>query len=94
MAGKCKYAGTDKVKTIPSKIITPWNSWTKGENPDWWTEHNKVKHQRDLHFDKANLGNVLRAAAGLLVFLTYWNQPKLWRPNFPCVFALKSGLWA
>jgi hypothetical protein len=29
----------------------------------------KVKHERDRHFADANLENVLRAAAGLLVFL-------------------------
>ena len=48
-------------------------------NPDWWQKHQLVKHQRDQHFAAANLGNVLHAAAGLLVFLTYWHQPELWR---------------
>jgi hypothetical protein len=37
-----------------------------------------VKHQRHQYFGDANLGNVLRAASGLLVFLVYWQKPELW----------------
>jgi hypothetical protein len=36
-----------------------------------------VKHHRDQYFADANLGNVLHAAAGLVVFLVYWHMPEL-----------------
>ncbi len=69
------------VKSMPTEIFTPWASWnnTPPGNPTWWTEHNQVKHKRHLFFDKANLGNVLEAAAGLFVLLIYFHQPELYR---------------
>ena len=36
------------------------------------------EHRRDQYFAGANLGNVLAAASGLLVFLVYWHRPELW----------------
>lgn len=69
--------------------ILPWLEWQTLEgqkNPPWWSFHNKVKHQRDQYFSSANLGNVLRSAAALLVLLVYYYQPDLYehrlRPNF------------
>ena len=44
----------------------PWASWAKDENPDWWHSYNKVKHERNRHFNKATLRNSLHALAGLL----------------------------
>jgi hypothetical protein len=46
-------------------------------NPPWWTNHNKVKHERNKYYLEANLGNVLLSAAGLLIILTYYHQPEL-----------------
>lgn len=44
------------------------------ENPEWWRAYNKTKHRRksltnpdDSSYEKANLGNVLNALAGLLI---------------------------
>jgi len=51
--------------------FTPWTNWRRQRNPDWWTAHNKVKHERNLHFEKANLQNVLNAVAGLHVLVLY-----------------------
>lgn len=47
--------------------LAPWESWAKDKNPDWWHSYNKVKHERNQHFNKATLGNALNALAGLLV---------------------------
>ena len=33
----------------------------------WWTAYNKIKHQRDCEYGRANLKNVLNAVAGLFV---------------------------
>jgi hypothetical protein len=44
----------------------PWGAWANNNNPDWWTSYNKVKHERNAHFNKATLHNALNALAGLL----------------------------
>jgi|SRR5271166_2173709 len=61
-------------------VLTPWQNWqeTQGNaSPDWWESHQNVKHHRDEFFKEANLGNVLKSAAGLLVLLTYWNVDEI-----------------
>lgn len=45
----------------------PWENWTTNKSPLWWSDHNKVKHQRDQHFDKATLKNCLNAVGGLFI---------------------------
>ncbi len=52
--------------------ITPWHEWTNEATPQWWSDHNKVKHDRAENFDKANLENVLNALAGLFILLLYF----------------------
>ena len=61
--------------------LTPWGSWKDDTAPDWWTDHNKVKHQRRLYYDRANLKNVLNALGGLFLLLVwfYRNQPEIRR---------------
>lgn len=63
---------------------------TKGsENPVWWVSYNKTKHRRksllnpdDSCYDRANLGNVLNAAAGLfLLELALANATGLPKPE-------------
>ena len=52
--------------------LNPWNNWTKMNGvPDWWTANNKIKHQRDSQYARANLQNALNAVAGLFVLLLY-----------------------
>jgi len=51
--------------------LTPWDNWKRPSNPDWWHSYNKVKHQRDVHFNKATLQNALNALGGLLIFTFY-----------------------
>jgi hypothetical protein len=48
-------------------ILQPWQSWDNNQTPTWWTAYNKVKHERDSHYEKANLENVLQTMAGLLI---------------------------
>lgn len=55
----------------------PWNDWWEGEegnrapsshkHPTWWSDHNKVKHNRACNYDKANLKNLVEAFAGLFI---------------------------
>ena len=55
--------------------LQPWISWGGGENPFWWHSYNNVKHQRDTHFNEANLKNTLNAVAALsLVALYYYRE--------------------
>ena len=49
--------------------LTPWLNWQQDKSPDWWSDHNKVKHRRGEHFNKANLKNVLNAIGGLFLVL-------------------------
>jgi hypothetical protein len=49
----------------------PWDEWANGRSPFWWRAYNEVKHQRDAHFQKANLKNMLNAVAGLFVACLY-----------------------
>jgi hypothetical protein len=53
--------------TIPrfGITLTPWIDWKKTKPPQWWSDHNKVKHSRDKHFERATLKNCLNAMAGL-----------------------------
>lgn len=52
--------------------LEPWSNWVGDENPMWWRSYNKVKHQRNDHFDKANLKNTLNALAALSVAVLYY----------------------
>lgn len=52
-------------------LISPWNEWEKGANPDWWHAYNDLKHERNQFFDKANLSNTIHSLAGLFGVLLY-----------------------
>ena len=55
--------------------LNPWHNWKTDDTPNWWIAHNKVKHQRDDHFQKANMENALNAVSGLFVFeLIYYGS--------------------
>jgi len=49
--------------------LRPWKNWQQDKSPDWWSDHNKVKHQRGEHFNRANLKNVLDTIGGLFLVL-------------------------
>jgi hypothetical protein len=56
--------------------LQPWEAWQAGGVPAWWTAYNKVKHERDAHYDRANLKNALNAVAGLFVVVLYLYKQK------------------
>ena len=60
----------------PDLSFDPWGSWReRGETPQWWKDYNKVKHQRDQHFSKANLLNAWQAMSALfLSCIAYYRQ--------------------
>ena len=51
--------------------LTPWANWAHDKTPDWWSDHNDVKHERHAYFQKANLSNALNSVAGLYVMVLY-----------------------
>ncbi len=63
---------------VPSleKDIAPWADWNHQTNPEWWTQHNKVKHERGTYLEFANLKNSLNALCGLFAVLLYYYQPE------------------
>lgn len=52
----------------------PWENWLDNKNPDWWRLHNKVKHERHLYFEQANVKNTINAVGGLLLSIAFYYQ--------------------
>jgi len=59
----------------------PWEKWEGDNNPYWWQSYNAVKHERNLHFSKANLQNVLNSLGGLLIVVVFYNWIKNRKEN-------------
>lgn len=74
------YPGIPKFKVVMPRFglrLRPWDEWRKGDGvPFWWTAYNKIKHQRDAHYDRASLKNALNAVAGLFVMVLYLYKDK------------------
>lgn len=52
--------------------LRPWDEWKNKDGvPFWWTAYNKVKHQRDTHYEGASLKNALNAVTGLFVLVLH-----------------------
>lgn len=49
--------------------FTPWENWSKRKSPEWWSSYNKVKHNRDTEFKRANLRNAINSLGGLLIII-------------------------
>lgn len=45
--------------------VTPFANWTSSLAPTWWSDYNKVKHNREGELGRATLGAVLGAMAGV-----------------------------
>ncbi len=74
LSSKCPVLG-ELEATVPryGLTLTPWQNWNRGRTPEWWIDHNRVKHARNDNYDKANLKNVLNAVGGLfLLLLAYY----------------------
>lgn len=57
--------------------LQPWSNWNQANGvPLWWTAYNKIKHNRDTEYHRANLKNVLDAVAGLFVVCVYLYKEK------------------
>lgn len=62
--------------------FSPWEPWANNKSPKWWHSYNEVKHERNLHFHKATLENVLNSMGALLIMAFYYymhllsNTPK------------------
>jgi hypothetical protein len=50
----------------------PWDNWNGTQNPNWWSSYNNVKHQRNSHFNEANLQNTINAVGALLLTVVYY----------------------
>jgi len=50
----------------------PWDNWNGIQNPGWWRSYNNVKHQRNTHFNEANLQNTINAVGALLLTVVYY----------------------
>lgn len=50
----------------------PWDNWNEDHNPNWWRSYNNVKHQRNNHFNEANLQNTINAVGALLLTVVYY----------------------
>jgi Cellulose binding domain. len=48
-------------------VRVPYEGWTNGHPPAWWTANNEVKHARDTNFNSASLVNVIDAVGALLL---------------------------
>lgn len=57
--------------------VIPWHDWNENKTPEWWSNHNMVKHNRNVNFKKANLGNVINSVGALLVILVYYYKQLL-----------------
>lgn len=61
--------------------LSPWSNWDDSKSPDWWRGYNNIKHDRSIHFSKANLKNVLNSMAGLFITNIYFNNEKICSEN-------------
>ncbi|MFR1830512.1 hypothetical protein ACQPUL_12050 [Clostridium butyricum] len=61
---------------LNSKInLKPFKDWKPKPNyksPQWWTDYNSVKHERNNNFENANLENVLNSLSGLYMLEKYF----------------------
>lgn len=66
------YFSTQTVYIVKNNLVLqPWIEWDSGNNPSWWKSYNKVKHERNINFEEANLKNVLYSISGLFILHVY-----------------------
>ncbi|QSX37619.1 hypothetical protein [Shewanella sedimentimangrovi] len=80
-------------------ICAPWSELHCGKNPGWWSEHNKVKHDRMTNYKKANLRNVLMAFSALytinvfIIFKEKCKQDPMFKFEFANVLTETMGFF-
>ena len=52
--------------------LKPWVDWTAILPPNWWSDYNKVKHERNAYFHRASLKNALNAVAALFIMVLHY----------------------
>ncbi|HKI62530.1 MAG TPA: hypothetical protein VKA31_09575 [Mariprofundaceae bacterium] len=65
--------------TLPRYGLTlnPWQNWQDDKTPLWWTSYNNVKHERNHHFQEANLKHSLNSLAGLFLLVLHFYKRSL-----------------
>jgi len=61
----------------PPQYIKPFEVWSnennaRSQSPIWWSTHNKFKHNRLEHIEKATLNIAINALAGLLAVIAIY----------------------
>lgn len=57
--------------------VKPWYRWSINRRQDWWSKgYNKIKHDRDQYFYRANLFNAILSTRGLLIGILYFYDAK------------------
>lgn len=74
--------------------LRPWDTWTEGRAPLWWTAHTKVKHGRHSDFAEATLGNCINALAALYISIVHlhWEEAKDGLVGIPQLFTIPKEL--
>lgn len=54
-------------------VLKPFEHWTQSKAPEWWSDHNKVKHNFAEHFPKANLRVTMESLGALYILLSHPN---------------------
>jgi hypothetical protein len=78
--------------------FVPWDNFKADSSPTWWSEYNGVKHERNINFKNATLGNVLFSMSGLMVLLVYFygyqsSYISLDPQNKPKLFEIESAYY-
>jgi hypothetical protein len=69
--------------------VKPWDNWNGDNNPYWWSSYNKVKHERNVYFDQANLEHTISSVGGLLV-TSYYYYKKLFESESGAILEPKK----
>lgn len=70
----------------------PWLNWDLGiKSPEWWSQHNNVKHQRSDFYSQANLRNVLESLSALYIANIYLHHI-ICKKNYELIFSISDTL--
>ncbi|ABO24922.1 HEPN AbiU2-like domain-containing protein [Shewanella loihica] len=71
---------------------TPWKAWQEQISPSWWKSHTDVKHNRNKHFTKANLKNVIDSICALYIANVYLRYAHLKSNDSGMVYSLSDAI--
>lgn len=64
-------------------VLQPFMGWKPEESIDWWTGYNKIKHNRIINIEQANLRNVLNSLSALYLLEKYLFRKQKFEPDSP-----------